>query len=141
MEVSSHKPLTHTCRFDSKEACPNDIRDFRPISLCNVIYNLVTKVITNRLKVHLPYIISENQSAFIPGRIITDNILVAFEIFHDMDIRPRSNRGMALKLDMTKDFDRVERPFPWVIMLKMGFCANWVNLVMKFVSSLLLLHH
>jgi len=67
-----------------KKPCPTHISEFRPINLCNVAYKLMTKVISNHLKPILPYIISKTQEAFTQGRLITDNILIAFETFHAM---------------------------------------------------------
>jgi hypothetical protein len=65
-----------------KKDDPADLKDFRPISLCNVIFKVVLKCLVNRLRPLLQDIIAPTQSAFIPGRLITDNALIAFECIH-----------------------------------------------------------
>jgi len=118
-----------------KKPWPGSILDYRPISLCNVVYKLVTKVISNRLKPLPPSIIFDTQSAFTEGRLITDNILITFEIFHATKCDGRSNGDMAVKLDMAKAFDRVRWPFLSAIMLRLGFRCHWVELIMPCVES------
>jgi hypothetical protein len=119
-----------------KVSHPTKVTEFRPISLCNVLYKLIAKVLANRLKHILPSIISQQQSAFLPGRLITDNVLVAYEALHTMDTRLKGKKGfMAIKLDMSKAYDRVEWNFLEAIMRKMGFATQWIDLIMACVRS------
>jgi hypothetical protein len=93
-------------------------------------------MISLRLRPALEETISQEQSAFVPGRLITDNALVAFESIHSMKRKKKAKKGScAVKLDMMKAYDRVEWPFLEAIMLKLGFPVPIVKLIMKCVSS------
>ena len=110
--------------------------DFKPISLCNLIYKIISKVLTNRLKLILPQLIAPTQSAFVPGRLITDNMLVAYETLHAMHIRKKRKKGaLALKLDVSKAYDRVEWSFLKGMMIKLRFPKVWVDKVMSYVFT------
>lgn len=90
---------------------PNVVKssDYRPISLCNVIYKLDSKFLANMLKIILPFIISPNQSAFIPRCLISDNVILVYVALHSMPRRQNGREGsMTLKLDMLKVYDRIE---------------------------------
>ena len=109
------------------------IIDYRPISLCNVIYKIISKVLANRLKLILLNLIATTQSVFVPGRLITDNFLVAYESLHAMHCRKKGRRGsLALKLDV---YDRVKWAFLKGFMTKLGFPEMWIERVMCCVST------
>lgn len=122
--------------FIPKVKEPKDATDLRPIALCNVVYKIASKVLANRLKVILPQIISPLQSAFVPGRLILDNTLVATEVAHFMNKLRSTNEGFfSLKLDISKAYDRLEWSFLEAIMSKMGFRRQWIDIVMCSIKS------
>lgn len=83
-------------------------------------------------------LISETQSAFIPGHLITDNVFVAYEINHYLKRKTRGKEGhMALKLDLSKAFDHVEWQFLESILLKLGIHASFVSTIMTCVRTVL----
>lgn len=112
------------------------MRDLRPIALCNVLYKILAKCLANRLKGILPGLISENQSTFVPGRNISDNVLVAFEILHHMKRKYSGNQGeVALKLDIRKAYDRVDWGYLKERMRQMGFCERWIKWILLCVTT------
>jgi len=77
--------------------------------LCNVLYKLFSKVLENRLKKILHKCIVDSQSAFVPGRSILDNALVAIELVHYMKTKTKGKeKSVALKLDISKAYDRID---------------------------------
>ena len=115
---------------------PRKITEYRPISLCNVAYKIASKAIANRLKSVLSTIVSENQSAFTKGHFITDNVLVAFETMHHISQKKFGRVGeMALKLDMSKAYDRVEWTCLENIMRKVGVHQKMIEVIMRRITT------
>ena len=99
---------THIALIPKKNE-PQYMSNFCLISLKNVISKIVSKVLANRLKVILPNVILDAQSAFVPGRQITDNTTVAFEVLHRMRNKGKGKKWqMTIKLDISKGYDKVE---------------------------------
>lgn len=123
MTISNYLDILNQCRsvkdwndtiitLIPKVKQPKQVSDFRPISLCNVAYKIVAKVIVNRMKWILQDIISENQSAFVPRRSIFYNIIIGHECLLTIKSRRTGRKGwVALKLYMSKAYDRVEWSF------------------------------
>ncbi|KAI0500636.1 hypothetical protein KFK09_018852 [Dendrobium nobile] len=107
-----------------KSSHASSINDYRPISLCNVLYKIVAKIIANRLKIVLPHIIHESQSGFISNRCSTDHIILAYEILREFK---GNNDKFCAKLDIQKAFDYVSRDFLIARLLQKGFPQTFVN--------------
>ena len=101
-----------------------------------VYNNIISKVLANQLKAILPQIISKNQSAFLSEQLITDNVLVTFELMHYLDNkRDGKDCYMVVKLDMSKIYDRVEWSFIEKVMEQFGFHEKWISLIMCYITT------
>jgi hypothetical protein len=117
----------------SKEKGAISFDRFRPISLCNTSYKILTKIIANRIKKILPIIIPENQGGFIKGIHIVDNIILVQEALHSSIMR--KDKGMIIKLDLANDFDRVRHNFLFKVMENFGFAPAFVNWIKACIGS------
>ena len=108
---------------------------FRPISLCNVMYKLVTKLIALKLKNLMPKLIGAAQCSFVPGRQSTDNILIAQEVVHSMRIKKGNVGFMAIKADLEKAYDRLNWDFIRDTLAVVGLPVNLIEVIMWCVSS------
>ena len=109
--------------------------DYRPISLCNVVYKLISKSLANRLKPHLPDYINPSQQAFIEGRRISNNIIIAQEITHSFALTSWKHYAFMLKIDLAKAFDRLEWNFIVAALSRKGLHAHFINLIYACISS------
>jgi len=129
------KEVNHTfVTLIPKVANSSRLSDFRPISCCNILYKIISKVLCNRLQVVINGLISLNQNAFLKKRHISDCSLLAHEILRDFK-KKNSPKGCCLKIDLHKAFDSVNREFVYHIMKSMGFPKVWIHWIRECLSS------
>ncbi|GKD46609.1 hypothetical protein Tco_1271254, partial [Tanacetum coccineum] len=129
------KELNHTIiALIPKVASPSRINDYRPISCCNVLYKCISKILSNRIKDCLKDLVSPNQSTFVPGRRISDNILLTQEIMHNYHL-DRGPPRCAFKVDIQKAYDTVDWDFLREVMIGFGFHHRMITWIMECVSS------
>ncbi|GJX46892.1 sodium/hydrogen exchanger 6 [Tanacetum coccineum] len=111
------KEINHTIiSLVLKVSTPATINDYRHISCCNVLFKCISKIIANHIKGNLDDIVSINQSAFVPGRRISDNILLTQELMHNYH-RRRGPPRCAFKVDNQKGYDTVDCVFVKFILI------------------------
>ncbi|GJS84492.1 hypothetical protein Tco_0751033 [Tanacetum coccineum] len=129
------KELNHTIiALLPKVNAPSRVNDFRPISCCNVLFKCISKIIANRIKDSLKVLVSSNQSAFVPGRNIADNILLTQELMHNYHL-DRGPSRCAFKVDIQKAYDTVDWGFLKDILLGFGFHMRLIGWIMECVTT------
>ncbi|KAF7835276.1 reverse transcriptase [Senna tora] len=115
---------------------PAEVKNFRPISLCTSLYKIVSKIVVNRLKPLIPDLVSFNQRAFVPGRKVGDNVIIAHEVVHVLQKKTRGKRGwMMIKLDLEKAYDKINWDFILNTLLRVNMPTKLVDLVKSCISS------
>lgn len=110
------------------------MRDFRPIACCNFIYKCYTSLIARRIKNIMPTIISPCQNAFVPGRQISENVLLMHEIVKRYH-RDQGKARAVIKFDIRKAYDTVSWEFLLSVMQAMKFLQKVINIVNSRISS------
>ncbi|GKA77064.1 hypothetical protein Tco_0783525 [Tanacetum coccineum] len=129
------KELNHTIlALIPKVTSPMKINDYRPISCCNILYKCISRIISNRMKGSLADLVSLNQSAFVPGRRISDNILLTQELMHNYHL-DRGTSRCAFKVDIQKAYDTVDWKFLHDVLIGFGFHPRMIGWIMECVTS------
>ena len=119
----------------AKVAKPERITQYRPISLCNVLFKIITKMMVIRMKQVIPKLIGPTQASFIPGRLSIDNIVIVQEAVHSMRRKKGTKGWMLLKLDLEKAYDRIRWDFLEETLEAAGFSETWRGRIMACVTN------
>jgi mannosylglycoprotein endo-beta-mannosidase len=112
---------------------PNQFGDFKPISLCNPSYKIISKIITDRIKPFLSKALSKEQLGFLHGRQIQDVIGIVHECIHS--IKKKKIKSLVLKLDLQKAYDCINWDMIRMILLRIGLGQNMTQWIMSCVIS------
>lgn len=107
--------------------------DYRPISLIDSSLKIISKLLANRLRKVLNDLVDSDQSAFLKGRCILDNIATAEELLFSM--HKRRLPGHLLKVDFAKAFDLVDWDFFWDLLVARGFGGKWIGWIQTILFS------
>uniref|UniRef100_A0A803NZ18 Reverse transcriptase domain-containing protein n=2 Tax=Cannabis sativa TaxID=3483 RepID=A0A803NZ18_CANSA len=118
-----------------KKVQASEFDHFRPISLCNFSYKVISRILTDRIKVVIDRLISPCQSAFMPGRWIAEASIMAQEVLHSIKNKKGKVGAMAIKTDMSKAYDRLEWDFISHVLEANGFSSKVCNLIMQCITT------
>ena len=114
---------------------PTSVNHYRPISLCNVVYKAITKILVNKMRPILHSIISPCQLAFVPRRWIKKNQVIVKELMHSFKTRKVKGGFVAIKVDFQKAYDWINWGFLMTVLSHLGFSPTFVNWIFQCVSS------
>ena len=115
---------------------PETIGNYRPTSLCNTVYKMITKIIVARLRPFLSGIISPFQSTFVPGRKGTDNVIIVQELIRTISRKGGGGVGnMAIKIDLEKAYDKLEWSFIRDTLHRANILSRLIDIIMSCVTS------
>lgn len=121
--------------FVPKMESPSSISQYWSILLCNVAYKILSKILTNQMKVVLPSFISPLPVAFVLRRTIQENPSIAHEFFHTMNMRQRGVGLAAIKADMESAYNKMEWQFILSLLRQFGFYDMWIQLIHQRIST------
>lgn len=116
--------------FFPKNNNPHLINHYRPISLCNVSYKIISNILVNRVRPFLNDLISPYQNAFVPKRLINDNIALAHELLCTMRSKRSKTKYMAIKIDLEKAYDKLEWNFIKNALVHINFPPQLIEWIM-----------
>lgn len=121
--------------FIPKCQYPEFLSNYRPISLCNSVYKIVSKIIVGKIRSLLSNLISPIQTTFVLGRKGVDNVIIAQELLYSMDEMKGREGFMAIKVYLEKAYNRLEWSFIHNIVQAFHFPKNLIKVIMSCVST------
>ena len=114
---------------------PESIGSFKPISLCNKVYKVITKIIVTRIRPLLDKLVSPFQLVFVPGRKGVDNVVIVQELIHTVSKKKGKVGYMVVKINLEKAYDRLEWSFIREVLYAANFPPDLIQLIMSCVST------
>lgn len=126
---------TYICLIP-KTKNPTSPSQFRPISLCNSSYKIISKTLVNRLKRIIGDLVGNFQNAFVPGRQLADNCLIAHEVLNWVKKQKKGTLFTGImKVDLSKAYDRIRWDFVEAVLVKMNFPEKWIKWILQCIST------